>query len=123
MIGDALEQANQIAVVVAEGRRARQERYLRVASSSRTVSRDPLGRGHAVDRRILADEAAAETRVLVADDHTRAGARQPRGPPRGPPARRRHEHVAVRVRVLVAIGIGRDRRAAHARGARGSQCS
>ena len=108
VIGDALDETDEIAVVLAEGRRAREQRDIGVrgelarhVAAIQSAAATPSIVGASPSR------LAAEARVLVADDHARAGVRRgaaAAASPAGPAPI--DEHVAVRVLVLVAIGIG-----------------
>ena len=116
MIGDALEQPDEIAVVVAERGGSRQQRDLGERRELAHDSGEPRSGIDTIDRRVTADEAAAEHRILVAQHDSGAGMRggASGGEARG--TRADHEHVAMPVLMLVGIGIRLARGAAHARG-------
>ena len=111
--GDTLAQSDEVAVVTAECRGARQQRDLRALGERCRRGADPRCRGRIADERVRAEKAPAERGVLVADDHARP--RMCRGARRGKSrwARADDEHVAVRVLMLVVIRIGCARGAAH----------
>ena len=105
MIGDALQNAHEVAVVAAEGGAAREQRDIGLRGEPLNHRGDPFGRAAAVDRRVVAEQAAAPPRTLVADDDARAF--RGRGARRGEPRRAAadHQHVAMRMVMLVAVGI------------------
>ena len=107
VIAHALEQAEVVVVVVAEGGGAREHAQLRAGLELRRHPGQP-GCARVIER--LGQKRAAELGLLVGEDHARAAAAggERRHEPGRPGAD--HQHVAVRVHVLVAIGIGLARR-------------
>ena len=111
------EQGDQIVVVVAERRGARQERHLGQARKLAQGALDPGERRGILDLLPLGQQPAAEARLLVDQDHPRPGTPgSERCREAGRPAAD-HQDVAMGVALVVAIGIGLQRRFAQARGA------
>src|SRR5438128_11162632 len=106
MTGNALDQADEIAVVVSECGRARQQCYIGTRIELARHPGDPRGGRVAVDKLLVPAQAAAERVTLVATNDPRTAMRGAarRGETRRPAAD--DEHVAVRILLLVAIGVG-----------------
>ena len=106
MVGDALAEAEVVMREVAEGGGARQQPDARVLSKFGDGRCDPFGRCEAVDARsIVAEQRAAESRPLVAEDHPRAAARCRERRRKARRARTDDENLAVRVLLRVAIRV------------------
>jgi hypothetical protein len=116
MICDPLDNADQIAVVIAETRCPPKQHDVGPRRKIAYGCDDPVRGRSAVDRRTV-DRAATPPGIFVADDHAGAGMRCG---PRGSQARHApadDEHVAMGILMLVVSRIGFARCAAHARGA------
>ena len=117
MVGDALQRRQEIVVVVAEDRGARQTPHLVHGVQLGGGLGGPVhGRG-AVDLVIAGQQGAAQLVLLVGQDDPRA--RTPGGQRRRQPGRPAadHQHVAVDVHLVIAVGVGAVRGAAQAGGA------
>ncbi len=122
VVGQALGDREEIVVVVAEHRAARQEPHLGHRSEVRDRPRDPRHRraaaNRAVGRRIrgsrrdvaMGKQAAAELALLVGEDHSRTCLSG--SPRRGETGRTgaHDQHVAVGVHPVVMVGIRCRRR-------------
>ena len=117
MIVDPLERAVGAAVIDAEHGGPAQDADVRHRRELGLGRLRPLRARPAVDRAPLGEEPSAETEILVAEDHPRAGAA--RGERRGKPGRPAadDQHVAEGVGLLVVVRVGRARGAAEAGGA------
>ncbi len=115
MVGQALRQGDEVVVVVAEALRAGQQGRTAPGEFGQR-RRDPVDGRQAVDHRLrLAQQGAAELRLLVAQDRAAPGAgrrercREPRR------AAAHDQHVAMGEPVGIRVGIGLLRRHAQAR--------
>ncbi len=118
MVGDALDQADQVLVVVAERGRARQQRDVAHSPPARRCARrsslrPARRRSMVASPRRLPPNVAFSSHSITRAPHAAAALR--RGQARRSAAD--HQHVAVREAMLVVIGIGLARRAAEPRGA------
>ena len=109
MVGHPLHQADVVVIVVAEGRRARQQGdVLARAQRGKSVREPRPGRCAVDDGGRLVQQSPAHFGLLVRKDNPLAALRrcQCRGETGG--AGPDHQHIAVRVGVLIAVGIGRN---------------
>ena len=113
VIGQPLHQADVVVIVVAEGRRARQQGDIRARAETGKRVGEPRPGRRAVDGggRVV-QQRAAHLRLLVGEDDALAAFRRRQRRGKTGRAGADHQHVAVRVAVLVAVGIGRGRRPA-----------
>ncbi len=105
MIGHALDEPDEVAVVMAERGRARKQGHVGARGEPAQGGVDPFRGAEAVDRRAVAEQAAAGARPFVAEQHACAGVRRRArgGKSRGSGAD--HQHVAMRIAMLVVVGI------------------
>ena len=109
VIGDALEGAQDIVVVVPEHTGATKDADFRQGSQSPGGARDPVCRCRAADDAALPGKRAAEVGSFIGQEHAGAAlaggarGREPGG------AGADHEHVAMQMAVLVSVGIRRAR--------------
>ena len=116
VVVDALERAIGAAVIDAEQRGAAHDADIGQRRQLGQRAGNPLGCRHAVDRAAVAEQPAAERKVLFAQDDARAGAagrqrcRQPGRSAAG------DQHVAIGPGLVVVVGIGFAGRASEAGG-------
>ena len=113
MVGHPLHQADVVVIVVAEGRRARQQGdVVARAESGKRVGEPRPGR-FAVDAGgRLVQQSAAHLGLLVGKNDPLAAFRRRQRRSETGRAGADDQHIAVRVRVLIAVGIGRGGRLA-----------
>ena len=108
MVRHPLHQADVVVIVVAEGRRARQQGDVVARAQSGKRVREPRPGRCAVDGGgRLVQQGAAHLGLLVGKDDPLAALRRRQRRSKTGRAGADHQHVAVRVRVLIAVGIGR----------------
>ena len=117
MVGDPLDEADEVVIEIGVGRGPGQDRDLVVGFQARPR------RGHPVERRLAADglvlrtqQCAAQSGVLLGQDDPGAGlgGGERRGQAGRPGAD--HQHVAVRVGLVVMVRVALSRRLAEAGG-------
>ena len=110
MVVDPLDRGIGAAVIDAEHGGAAQDAAVGQAFELGLGRLDPVERGTPVDLVALGEQPPAETEILLAQDHPRAGARggERRRQAGGPAAD--HQHVAEGVGLVVMVGVRRVRR-------------
>ena len=127
MIGDALDEADEILRVIAERRGARQHADIvhRGELCDRGLRPGPAVR--AVDRRArLVAQRAAEFGLLVAEDDAHAGFRRSERRGDAGSAAAEHQHLAMGEarRIVVGVGlVGRDAETGRRSGCSARRCS
>ncbi len=116
VVGEALVDGEEVVVVVAVHRGARQQHDFRQRLQLGQHLRHPFGGGLAVEGLAGVQQAAAELFLLVGQDHPGAGARGSQGRGQAGGAGADHQHVAVAVHPVVAVRVDLGGRAAQARG-------
>ena len=118
VIGEALVDGEEVVVVVAVDRGARQQGHFRQLLEFGDGLRHPFGGGLAVEGLAGVEQAAAEFFLFVGEDHPRTTAASGQGGGQARGAGTHHQHVAVAVHVVVDVGVSLGRRATEAGGLR-----
>ncbi len=105
MVGDPLQEAEEVVVEAAVDRGPGQDRDGIARLQLGLCRRHPVARGLAVDGLVQAEQRAAQLAVLLGQDHPRAGlgGGERGGEPGRPGAH--HQHITVRIGLVVAVRI------------------
>ncbi len=117
MVGHPLEHGDEVMVVIAGYRAARQEPDLRHRGELRQAVRQPIRGCTAIDLGAAEEELPAELALLVGDQDAGAGASSGKSGGDAGRAAAGDEHVDMIEPLLVAFGIGQGRRTAEPGGA------
>ncbi len=117
MVGDTLDDGDEIMIVIADCRRTPDEHYLLHLSQLGESGGEPVLRRNVVKSGALATERAAKLGHLVDEENARPGLSGSEGGGKAGRAATDDEDIAMRVTLLVVIGVGSIGGAPHPGGA------